>query len=625
MSLQYKISALLLAVFSLFGIFTYAIQQQVILPSFLALENQSAQAGMSRAVQGIQREIAALDQPAGDWSSWNDTYQFLADRNAQFRDTNLTRIGVFDLLRVDLLYFIDVSGDVVWSVAYDRQSGDEIKLTELSDTHIPLDHPLIASALKNSKGEGLISTASGPLMVVSKPSLDSSGQGPSHGVLVFGRFLDAATIKRISNQAGVQLEVWPIRGAALSQEQAAVVAELGDSSKRAVRSDDTENHLYQTLPDIFGKPVLLLQVKAPRLISAEGGSVNRQARFALSIGALLILLVLLVGLRRLVLGPIDDMIRHAEQVGRLDDLSIRLDTNRADELGELAHKFNEMVERLADARKALLEQSHQAGIAELASGVLHNIGNAITPIKVRVANMESELRAAPVAELEMAMKELANVRTPADRRADLREFADLAACEFGTLLSTTVEQVGGIARQIDHVQKILNDQESVSRANRVLRPVDVARLAGDAVKLVGNEVLDSVQVHIDPSVEKVSRVLGSPVALQQVVVNLLKNSAESIRACTPPPKVGRITLSAGAETQSGRTMIGLRVTDNGGGIAAENLSRVFERGYTTKSRPTSGRGMHWCSITAASLGGQITIDSAGVGHGAMVSLWLPEA
>ena len=72
-------------------------------------------------------------------------------------------------------------------------------------------------------------------------------------------------------------------------------------------------------------------------------------------------------------------------------------------------------------------------------------------------------------------------------------------------------------------------------------------------------------------------------------------------------------------------MIRLCVTDNGAGIAPENLSRLFQRGFSTKSRPSSGQGLHWCAITAAALGGQITIDSAGTGRGASVSLWLPKA
>jgi signal transduction histidine kinase len=72
-------------------------------------------------------------------------------------------------------------------------------------------------------------------------------------------------------------------------------------------------------------------------------------------------------------------------------------------------------------------------------------------------------------------------------------------------------------------------------------------------------------------------------------------------------------------------MIGLSINDNGAGISQENLSRVFQRGFSTKSRRTSGQGLHWCAITAAAFGGKITIDSDGTGQGATVSLWLPKA
>jgi len=625
MSLLYKISTLLIAVFVLFGIFTYTVQQLVILPSFLTLETQDAQMDMERAEQAIQREIAALAQAAGDWASWNDTYRFIEDKNSEFRLSTLTRIGVLDQLRVDLLYFVDVAGNVVWSVVYNRQTGEKISLQELSDKALPPDHPLMALPSETSTTKGLLSTTFGPLMVVSKPSLDSNSEGPSHGALVLGRFLDPPTIRRIAKQARVELTVWSVQGAALGTEQAAVAAELGDSGESAIRANDSENRIYQILPDIFGKPALLLQVKVPRLISAEGSAAIRNARISLAAGALLILLVLLVGLRYLVLVPIAQLIMHADEVGRRDDLSIRLDTDRRDELGVLAREFNQMVERLADARKALLEQAHQAGIAELASGVLHNIGNAITPLKVRVANLESTLREAPVAELEMALTELGDSGTPDQRRTDLREFTDLAAREFATLVSTTVEQIVDIAHQVDHVQKILSDQEKVSRAARVLQPVEIAELVQESVALLGTDLHRAIQVEFDPSLQTVGRVLASPVALQQILINLLKNAAESIRVCTPAPEAGRIEVSAAQDSRDARAMIRLRVSDNGAGIAPEDLSRLFERGFSTKSRPSSGQGLHWCSVTAAALGGQITIDSAGTGHGASVSLWLPQA
>ena len=625
MSLQYKISALFLVVFLLFGMLTYTVQQLVILPSFLALETQDAKQDMERAVQAIQREIAALAQPAGDWASWDDTYRFLEDNNTEFRESNLTRNGVLELLGVDLLYFIDVAGNVVWSVVYDPETGEAVRLNELSDKVLPPGHPLTALPNEDSEAKGLLITTYGPIIVVAKPSLDSNSQGPTHGALVLGRFLDATIVRRISQQARVELAVWPLHGRELGAEQAAVAAELGNSRDSSVRADDNENRIYQILPDIFGKPALLLQVKVPKKISAEGRAAISNARMSLVGAALLILLVLLVGLRYLVLGPIAQLIAHADLVGRRDDLSIRLNTDRRDELGALAREFNQMVERLADARKALLEQSHQAGVAELASGVLHNIGNAITPLKVRAANLESTLRDAPVAELEMALAQLGDANTSNERRVDLRQFVDLAAREFASLVRATIEQVVGIAHQVDHVQKILSDQESVSRAARVLQPVEIAELARESVNLLGADIHRALQIDLDPSLQTVGRVLGSSVALQQILINLLKNAAESIRASAPTPDIGRIELTAATESRDGRAMIRLRVSDNGAGIAPGDLPRLFERGFSTKSRRSSGQGLHWCAITAAALGGHIEIHSVGTGHGATVSLWLPLA
>lgn len=625
MSLQYKISALLLTVFVLFGALTYTVQQLVILPSFLALERDDARKDVERVTQAIQRELTALAQQAGDWASWDDTYRFLEDSNSEFSESNLSKLSVFELLRVDLLYFIDVSGKVVWSVVYDRRTGEEIKLQELSDTFLTPDHPLTASTDKKRNHTGLLLTSHGPLLIVAKPSLDSNGKGPSHGTLLFGRFLDEQAIARIATQARVTLTAWPLQGKELGAEQAAVANELGKSSNSAIRANEHENRIYRVLPDISGEPALLLQVAAPKLISAQGRAANRDARIALAGAALLILLVLLVGLRLLVLRPIAELIRHANEVGRRDDLSIRLDTDRRDELGELAREFNQMIERLAEARKTLQEQSRKAGIAELASGVLHNIGNAITPLKVRVANLESVLRAAPVAELDMALAELDDACSASERRRDLREFLDLGTRELNSLVKTTIEQINGVAHQVEHVQKILSDQESISRAARVLQPVEVAALVSESVELLGAEIPRTLQINLHANLQSVGRVLGSPVALQQIMMNLLKNAAESIGVHTPSAHNGRIELTAAGENRDGGAVVRLCITDNGAGIAPENLSRLFQRGFSTKSRPTSGQGLHWCAITAAALGGKITIDSAGTGRGATVSLWLPKA
>jgi two-component system, NtrC family, sensor kinase len=284
-----------------------------------------------------------------------------------------------------------------------------------------------------------------------------------------------------------------------------------------------------------------------------------------------------------------------------------------------------MVERLAEARKAMQEQSHQAGIAELASGVLHNIGNAITPLKVRIANLESVLREAPLPEINMALAELEEVGTMNERRTDLRKFLDLGTRELSTLTKNTIDQVVSMGHQVEHVQKILSDQESISRSARVMLPVKIAELVSESIELLGTDIPRTLNIEIDASLDSSAQVLGSPVALQQIVINLLKNAAESIKSLTPQAYKGRIVVAAEEESRDGRAMIGLSIRDSGAGISQDNLPQVFQRGFSTKSRPTSGQGLHWCAITAAAFGGRITIDSDGPGQGATVSLWLPKA
>jgi signal transduction histidine kinase len=312
-------------------------------------------------------------------------------------------------------------------------------------------------------------------------------------------------------------------------------------------------------------------------------------------------------------------------VGQQSDLAARLNLDRRDELGVLAREFDQMVERLAATRRALVEQSHQSGIAEMASGVLHNIGNAVTPLKVRVANLESALREVPTAELQLALTELADPNTPRNRRGDLERFVDLAGREIAAMLDTATGQLTGVARQVEHVQKILSDQERFSRAARVIEPVPVAELVRESVELFGDELRREFRVELDPSLTAAGAVLGSRVALQQILVNLLKNAAEAIREGSPLPGTGRITVDADPEFSEGRAMVRLRVTDNGVGIAPDDLPRIFERGFSTKSRSSSGLGLHWCAVTAAALGGRLQAESAGRGQGACLRLSLPQA
>jgi signal transduction histidine kinase len=283
-----------------------------------------------------------------------------------------------------------------------------------------------------------------------------------------------------------------------------------------------------------------------------------------------------------------------------------------------------MVARLSEARRKLLDQSYHSGVAELASGVLHNIGNAVTPLGVKVAKVKQDLRQAPLAEMEMAALELSDPHCPADRRQDLMQFVQLAGQELAGVVQRTAAEMDLVQNQLDHVQLILADQRRFSKAERVIETLPLNNLVDETVRLLPEALHRHVTIEIDPGLAEVGRVRAARVALQQIMSNLLINAAESIRQSGHKADTGRVRIHAVEEDQDGQGKVRLSVEDNGGGIAPDILSRLFERGFSTKNRG-SGMGLHWSANTAAAMGGRLYAESPGPGLGAVFHLLLPTA
>jgi signal transduction histidine kinase len=222
--------------------------------------------------------------------------------------------------------------------------------------------------------------------------------------------------------------------------------------------------------------------------------------------------------------------------------------------------------------------------------------------------------------MHMALNELADETAPAERRTDLVRFAGLTGMELVSLVGEARTQLLAIARQLSHVQGILADQEKYSQAARVVEPVGLGTLVAEAVAMLSPGTHAAMTIEIDESVAGIGDVITARIALQQVIMNLLLNAAESIQRAGV--RQGRLRIRATPEVVRGVLMAHLRLEDNGGGIAPENLKRIFERGFSTKT-VASGQGLHWSANAVASLQGTIYAESAGTGRGACLHLLVP--
>ena len=622
MSLQKKVTLIVVIVFMLSGLMSFGVQRLAILPSFHLLEEETAIKNAERVLEAIQRELEQIGPSVSDWASWTDTYAYAKGENPAYAAANLEFDTTLTAMNINYLGIFDISGTAVWTQGIDLQEEKKLDLGELTGDRLANGHPLLQLPQLTSVVKGLIDTTHGPLLVFAKPILTNDEKGPPAGTFIMGRFLDKSSVTRLADQTKLPLNI-------LSADKQAPANWIGSAGQELAHSKidlvEGADHWQarSTLSDLYGHPFLRIQVDTPRDISSRGAAAVSASLWTLGATGLMMMAVMLWLLQRAVLRPISTLSEHALKIGADDNLHTHLDLKRKDEVGVLARTFDNMVDRLAEVRRRLIDQSFHSGVAEMASGVLHNIGNSITPLKVKLSALQSDLGAAPVAEMEQAAAELASPDTPAERRGDLAKFMELAGVELAGLVKSSREEVVEAAQQVVHVQEILADQEQFSRSARVMESVDMAAVIGDAAAGLSPEMKSAVQIEITPSVTETGTVAGTRAALQQVATNLLVNAAESI-LLTDSGK-GKVTVKATQEELQGQPATHLQIEDDGAGIQPENLDRLFERGFSTKDRNGSGHGLHWSANTVKTLNGRITAQSEGAGRGACLNVWLPSA
>ena len=621
MSLSRKVSLIVVLAFLLSGILSFAIQKFFIMPSFISLEKETAVQNAERVMAAIEREIGQISILITDWSHWDDTHNYIQGQNPDYEADNLEFDNTLSALSMNFLGYYDITGKAVWVRAEDLESGEQIDLGVLTGADLPVDHPLLHHKELMEDNRGIISTPQGPLLVVAGPILTSEEEGPIAGTLMMGRLLNEAAIDRIGELTRLSITV-----TAISQENDPL---RGSSTHGLVNSEiemvETRDNwqVQTTLSDIFTNPLMGLQIDTPRDISTQGKRAVEQSLWVLVATGMLVMLILWKLLQQAILKPVEKLTDHALRIGEDDNYSKHLNLKRDDEIGVLAHAFDQMIDQLEETRKRLVDQSYHSGIAEMASGVLHNIGNAITPLNVRLATLQQELRAVPLAEMDMAVAELSDASTPSERRDDLQQFVTLVGGEMTTLIKGSQKSLELSLQQVGQVEEILTDQQRFSRSARIVEPVDMVAVIGEAEAGLVPEMKELLGIKIADSVAECGAAAGARAAILQVVTNLLINAAESIQLTDTRP--GCVTVSAEKKVVQGKPMVEFCFEDNGAGIDPKHQEAMFERGFSTKTREGSGYGLHWSANTLQALGGRLSATSDGTGTGACMFILLPAA
>jgi two-component system, NtrC family, sensor kinase len=379
---------------------------------------------------------------------------------------------------------------------------------------------------------------------------------------------------------------------------------------------------------------------------------SRLERYACIVGfvflvSLLFAYMLSSRLQRLVSEPILHLVQVARSVAVEKNYSVRATKGSNDELGQLVDGFNEMLaqiqardtalqtardnlekrvaertQELESTHKQLVEVSRRGGMAEIATNVLHNVGNVLNSVNISVGLLvesAKKSKTSGLARVVVLLREHAHdlgefITNDARGKhvpAHLEQLSEHLMADQEKIVS----ELESLRRNVEHIKEIVAMQQNYAKFGGVKEMVNVVDLVEDSMRM--NEgALNRHCVEIIREFGAVPPMNVEKHKILQILVNLIRNAKYACDDSGREDKLMTVRVANG----DGRVKIS--VIDNGIGIPPENLTRIFNHGFTTR-KGGHGFGLHSGALAAKEMGGSLSVLSGGPGRGAAFTLELP--
>jgi two-component system, NtrC family, sensor kinase len=307
----------------------------------------------------------------------------------------------------------------------------------------------------------------------------------------------------------------------------------------------------------------------------------------------------------------------------LDNIALLNELDREKlELSASNQKLEETQGKLLQSARDLAEVSRRAGMADVATGVLHNVGNALNSVNVAAGVIESRLKALRLTGLGRAatfVRDQANsAGSPADERAPkLAHYLDELSAHLSDERDGMLKELASLQSHIEHIKAIVSKQQSYAVTFDVSQPCVASELADDAIAL-NQSLLQRLNISVERRYEPVQELVTDRHKVLQILVNLVSNAKHALSKVERPDRVIVVSVAPSQALEG----IAISVSDNGIGIRAEDHERLFNYGFTTR-KTGHGFGLHMSSLAARELGGKLSAKSAGESQGATFVLDLP--
>ncbi|WP_224241253.1 ATP-binding protein [Hyalangium gracile] len=280
--------------------------------------------------------------------------------------------------------------------------------------------------------------------------------------------------------------------------------------------------------------------------------------------------------------------------------------------------------RMGEMYRTLVDVSRQAGMAEIATGVLHNVGNTLNSVNVSTTLVLDQLRQsrlpglARLSELlQERSRELTSFLTQDPQGQVLPAYLSALSEQLQKEHTVLLKEMRSLSDSVDHIKAVVSMQQKYARVAGAVEEVQVPQLIDEALRLHAIS-FERLGIRIERNYAPVPPLLIDRHRLLQILVNLLSNARDALLSSGVEGKRLVIDIHLSADGQQ----LVLQLTDNGMGIAAENLPRMFTQGFTTK-KTGHGFGLHISALAAMEMQGRLSCTSPGPGKGATFTLEFP--
>jgi predicted ATPase/signal transduction histidine kinase len=289
---------------------------------------------------------------------------------------------------------------------------------------------------------------------------------------------------------------------------------------------------------------------------------------------------------------------------------------------ELEQRVEARTRELKEAQARLLQTAREAGMAEIASNVLHNVGNTLTSAVISLEEMRAATkasRASRIRQLAQLVQEhrgaLADFFTQDRRGTRLPDYLSALGEELLSEQDQLRKNLETVSWHVEHIRAIIEVQQTYAKTSVFIDECDLAKLVEDVLS-IQRAALERHGVSVRTEIASPCRGRLDRHKVLQILLNLLSNAKYAMDEVRPDQR--RLFVRLWTEEKRAH----IQVVDTGVGFSAELQERLFSHGFTTR-KGGHGFGLHSCALAASLLGGSLTLVSDGPGKGATATLELP--